>query len=342
MLLVDTAALLAATPVPGNRKLLLGCYAVLVAAMFVGTRRGYWRGPLRQLAPTLALVVAGPAAWLWGAAFGHWALKATLAPWLLRGLLGGLLLGAVVWLAAFALLWRFGRTRFPNHLGEAENPVLGALVGCWTAILWTSAGFLLLCAAAAVGQFWLDNTHGGSSASGGFARTAVTQLVRVKNSLAMIHGCGWLQNWNPLPRKVRRTLEKGILVVNTPGAQRRLSRLQPIRAIATHPAFFPLRENEEIRDLAFRKRDVEGLLSHPLVLRMLADEDFQRLLAGMDLEEFFDEALAGANHAEPAPAAAHEAREAAVEAVSSPLPSAPPPSPPGTPPAHPPSPPAHP
>jgi uncharacterized membrane protein (GlpM family) len=288
MSLVETAALLASTPIPGDRKMLLGCFAVLVAAMFAGTRRGYWRGPLRQLAPTFALLVAGAVAWLCGAAFGHWALKTTLVPWLLRGLIGALLLGAVVWLAVFAFAWRFGRSRFPNHLGEAESPVLGALVGCWTAILWTTAGFLLLCAAAAVGQFWLNNTHGES----GPVRTAVTQLVRVKNSLALVRGCGWLRNWNPLPRKVRRTLEKGILVVNTPGAQRRLSRLQPVRALATHPAFFPLRENEEIRELAFRKRDVEGLLAHPLVLRMLADEDFQRLLAGVDLEAFFDEALA--------------------------------------------------
>ena len=295
MTLTATAALFAAAPIHGSKTVLLGCFAVLIGTMIVGTRHGYWRGPVRQLAPTIALVIAIFVAWLGGAAFGHSLFKASVVPWLLRGMSGMLLLGLMVWLVAFGLLWRFGRSRFPNHLGESENPVIGAFVGCWTAILWTFAFFLLVCAVAALGQFWLNN----SQSEGGLVRGSVEKLVRLKNSLALVRGCAWLENWNPLPGKTRQTLEKGILVVNTPGAQRHLSRLQPIRAIATHPAFFPLSENEEIRNLAFCKRDVEGLLSHPLVLQMLADDDFQSQIAKIDLAALFDEALEAARHAIP-------------------------------------------
>ncbi|MDR0535086.1 MAG: CvpA family protein [Puniceicoccales bacterium] len=293
MTLPAVAVFFAAAPVPGSHKVLLGCFLVVVAAMFAGTRKGYWRGPLRQLTPTIALLVASVLAWMAGPAFGHSLLRTTAVPWLLRGVAGMGLLGAIVFLAAFALLWRIGRSRHTNHIGETDNPVLGALVGCWTALLWSAAVFLSACAAASVGEFWLADA--GGTASGWTPAHAVARnLSRMKNSLALARGLGWLRHWNPLPGKTRRTLEKGMLVLSTPKAVRQLSRMQAVRAIATHPAFYPLRDNPEIRRLALETRDIEGLLAHPLVTRMLADESFQRLLADVDLETLFTSALSAA------------------------------------------------
>jgi hypothetical protein len=279
--------------------------AGMLAAMILGTRRGYWRGPLRQLAPTLSLLVALPGARFFGVAFGHWILKGTLVPWLLRGLAGMLLLGSVLWLVSLALLWRFGRPRSPNPLGEAENPVLGAVVGCWTAILWSVTGFLFLAAGGAIAQFWLDNTP---PAQGGVVRPALVHLVRVKNSLALLDRAAWLRQWNPLPARARRTLEKGVRVFNTPDALARLKEIPSVRAIATEEAFYPLLRNPEILGLVAR-RDIEALVAHPLVLKLLADESFQQRLADIDLEKLLDEALAPPpQHPRPAPAVASPAQ----------------------------------
>lgn len=284
-----TAGLAAVLAVPGSRTVLAGCWLVLVVIMWASAWRGYWSGPVRQLAPTVALLVAAGGAWLVGPDIGHWVLKNSMVPWLLRGLTGMLLLGSVLWLVVFAVLWRLGRNRFPSKTGEAENPVLGAVVGCWIGVLWSGVLFLVLAALGAGAQFWLELTD---RAPPSMVRSGLTKLVVVKNSLAMVNGAGWLNKWNPLPDRTRRVMEKSLKVLNTPGALSRLQRLREIQSIATHPAFYPLTQDPEIRDLVLR-RDVEGLFSHPAVLRLLSDDDFQRQLARIDLERLLDEAILG-------------------------------------------------
>ncbi|MDR1498390.1 MAG: CvpA family protein [Puniceicoccales bacterium] len=286
----DFTTILATVTVHGDKRVLLACATAALIAMIVGTRRGYWRGPIRQLAPTLALLVALPGAWLGGVAFGHWALGNTLVPWLLRGPVGMLLLGCVLWLAALALLWHFGRPRTANALGETDNPVLGAFVGCWTAILWSAAGFLLLATTGAIAQFWLDNTP---QTQNSIARPVLTQLVRIKNSLALLNHLAWLRHWNPLPTRISRTIEKGIRILNTPDAFTRLKKIPTIRAIATEATFYPLLQNPEILKLA-ANHDIEALIAHPLILKLLADEALQQKLADIDFEKLFDDVLAAA------------------------------------------------
>lgn len=287
--ILSPCPLAAATSIPGSRGLLALCLLGMLVAMYAGAWRGYWSGPIRQLAPTLALGVAALGAWLFGPELGHWVLKSTMVPWLLRGLAGMALTGSILWLGAFAVLWRLGRNKFPSKTGEAESPVLGAVIGCWTGILWSAVAFLLLAAGGAAAQFWLENT---SNAPPSLGRTALIKLVATKNSLALINGAQWLETWNPLPDHTRRLFEKGLLVLNTPGAMSRLQDLPEIRSIATHPSFYPLTQDPEIRLLVVR-RDIERLVSHPAVLRLMSDDDFQRLVASTNLERLFDQALLG-------------------------------------------------
>jgi hypothetical protein len=278
--------------------------------MYAGAWHGYWSGPIRQLAPTIALIIAVTGAWLMGPEFGHWILHGSFVPWLMRGLVGMLLLGSVFWLIAFAVLWRIGRNKFPNPTGESENPVLGAVVGCWTGLLWSIVGFLLLSAVGAIAQFWLENT---GNAPPSFGRRALNKLVVVKNSLALVNGAAWLETWNPLPHHTHKLIEKGLRVLNTPGAMSRLQNLQQIRGIATHPSFYPLTQDPEIRALIVQ-RNVEKLVSHPAVWQLLSDDEFQQLVASTDLEKLFDEALAGANTTAQPPAPAQIQPAAALPA----------------------------
>ncbi|MDR1816672.1 MAG: hypothetical protein LBR07_00480 [Puniceicoccales bacterium] len=295
----------AAHPVPGSKTILIACWLGWIVAMTLGARQGYHRGPVRQLAPALALVAAVAGAWFFGAETGHSLLKHTGLPWVLRGPAGMLLTGAVLWLVVFSIVWRVGRNRLANALGEAEHPVAGTVVGCWTGMFAYAALVLGVCAAGAVGQFWLDTSGAGES----FKADVIRWPVRVKNSLARQNGLGWLARWNPMPARTRRTLEKGALVVRTNGALEALRDLPAVRAIGTDPAFYPLTRDEEIRRLV-RERDVDGLVSHPLVLRLVGDDDFQRRLTEVDLEALFDEALTNA----AAGAAARAARRARLNA----------------------------
>ena len=283
------SGLAATVIIPGSRTVLLVCWLVMVVIMWVGAWRGYWSGPVRQLAPTIVLVIAMFGAWAAGPDFGHWVLKSTMVPWLLRGLLGMLLLGSVLWLISFAVLWRLGRNRFPSKTGESENPVLGAVVGCWMGVLWSGVLFLAVAALGAAAQFWLELTDRAPPSMG---RAVLMKLVVVKNSLAMVNGAEGLLRWNPLPDRTKRLMEKSLKVLNTPGALTRLQHLQEIQSIATHPAFYPLTQDPEIRQLVLQ-RNVEGLFSHPAVLRLLSDDDFQRHLATVDLERLLDQAILG-------------------------------------------------
>jgi hypothetical protein len=276
-----------AASIPGNVVVLGGCLAGMLVAMFTGARHGYWNGALRQIAPTVALVIASFVAWAGGPSFGHVALRGTTVPWLLRGLSGMLIIGCIVWLIAFSILWRIGRNRTPNPTGEVERPVLGAIAGCWTGIAWSMTAFLIIAALGSFAQFWLTNTP---TPPGNFARPVLVNLVRVKNSLALVKRLSWLEAWNPMPAKTQRTLEKGMRVLNSPATFARLRHLEPVRAIASHPAFYPLMQNTEIWQI-IAAHDVEKLVTHPAILHLIADDDFQRMLSQVDLEELFTKAL---------------------------------------------------
>jgi uncharacterized membrane protein required for colicin V production len=283
----------------GSIRVLGAVGVVFLLFMFDGASKGYSRGPVRQLATLLALAAAAGGAWLWGAPFGHWALKLAGVPLLLRAVGGTLILFSVLWLFLLAVLWSFGKPQ-TNDLGETDSPVLGAVVGCWTGILWGAAAALAFAAAGAFAQYWLDI----SPNAGAFKRGALRRLVLVKNSLALYPHAGGLRTWNPLPARTRRTFEKAIRLFNTPGGAMRLQRAEAVRAFLTEPAIYPLTQDPEIYRLIIT-RDIEGLLAHPRIRQLLADDIAQRrileLLDRADIEAMLDEALPAAAKS-PAPA----------------------------------------
>ena len=113
---------------------------VLALLMVRGAWRGYRRGPMRQLAGPVALATGQLVGWLFGSDLGHACLQGTSYPWVLRGFTGVVVLTCLTGLACYALFWRLGRQ--PEGQTEAESPVLGSLVGCWTGLL-----YFLICVA---------------------------------------------------------------------------------------------------------------------------------------------------------------------------------------------------
>ncbi len=291
--LSPTLAFTAAPQLPGSRLVLACLLGGMFCMMWGGARYGYWNGPIRQIAPTIALLIAGVCAWAFGAELGYAFFKHTFIPWLLRGFAGIVFSFGVIWLAACAVLWRIGRNRSPNPTGECQNPILGAIVGCWTGILWSVCCFFIIGVIGSVAQLWIDNTP---LAPASLGRTVLEKLVVAKNSVALINGAEWLETWSPLPERAKRLMEKALRVLNTPGAMSRLQNLEQVRNIATNPAFYPITQDKEIQNLIIN-RDVEKLASHPAILRLLADDEFQQRIAATNLEQLFDEALEQAENA---------------------------------------------
>lgn len=250
---------------------------LLLGLLIQGTWGGYRRGPVRQLAGLIALILAGLVGWLAGPPLGLAVLADSSVPWLLREPAGMLGLGLVVWLVALAWLWRVGRR--PKGAEEAENPVLGAVVGCWTGLLNAAVLLLLLAAWAGWTEMLTDNAerHHWS--------------VRARDDLASLPGGEWLNGATPWPESWQRIVRKARRVLANPEASHRLMEQDPIRALAAHPTFYTAWGDPEVKRL-LREGRLADALGHPKVKPLLNDEEFQRKLLNVNLEVSLDKALA--------------------------------------------------
>lgn len=268
----------------GDTVILGGLFLALAVAMTIGAARGQKRGPIRALASLIAMACSLLAAWLGGGSLGRKLFEGTRFPWILREPAGTVLLAAFVWLLVFGWLWWRGRSKNPS--GEPEQPVTGAIVGCWVGIAWFSLGLTLLMSLAGLGETF-------SSLKTGKSPPALLRWpVRVKNALLANPGTSPLARIDLVPERTKRLLHKVLQVLNDPKAFRRLQCDEAVRAIAAHPAFYPLINDPEIKELVGR-HDAVGLLSHPRVISLLEDESFRQRVAETDLESILDRALAG-------------------------------------------------
>lgn len=246
----------------------------LVAAMTLGARSGYHRGPLRQLAAPLAAIGAlAVAAWV-GPDLGHAWLGELGVPWILRGPAGFLLAAALLWLVLLAILWRAGRPL--AETGESESPVMGAMVGCWT------GGLAWLTVMTSWGQHaaWERELR----------PAAAAEPTGALAEIAALPGLGWLGAMEAWPEKPREIIRTGRRVLADAAANRRLMENPRVRALASHPAFYTAWGDPEVKRLT-RAGDYLALLDHPKVRLLLADEGFQRELAAFDLLGALKQAL---------------------------------------------------
>lgn len=251
--------------------------AILAALMIRGAWRGYRRGPLRQLAGPAALTVGQLSGWIFGGDLGHALLQGTAYPWMLRGITGVVGLACLSGLLSYALLWRLGRT--PEGQDEAESPVLGALVGCWTGALY----FLLLVGIiASVASVYDLLARPGAPAS--------HWTVAVRDELSATPLTRELKDWSPIPDKQRTLILQTRRLMADPEARRRLMAQPEIRALAAHPTLYQAWEDKKVREL-LNNNDLSGFIDHPKVRAVLADEVLQKEADRVDLSKVIDRAL---------------------------------------------------
>ena len=209
--------------------------ALLAALMVRGAWRGYRRGPLRQLAGPAALTVGQLGGWLFGGDLGHALLQGTSYPWMLRGITGVVGLACVAGLLTYALLWRLGR--LPEGQDEAESPVLGALVGCWTGALYF---VLLVGILASVASVYDLLARPGSPAR--------HWTVELRDELAVTPLTRELKEWSPIPDEQRTLIRQTRRLMADPEARRRLMAQPEIRALAAHPTHNQAWEDKNVSD----------------------------------------------------------------------------------------------
>lgn len=252
--------------------------AVLAGMMVAGAAAGHRRGPGRQLAAPAAGALALLVGWLAGPAAGHAVLGTVGVPWIFRAGAGILLVFLVTWLAALALLWRMGKPTSAS--GEADRPVLGTMVGCWTGML----GWLAIWVAWGSVDAWQRELSGPGQAE----RRPTGAVAEV----AGLPGMGWLGELPAWPESAARVVRLSRQVMADPAKSRRLMADPRIRALASHPSFYPAWGDPEVKRLAQQGR-YWTLLQHPKVQPLLEDEGFQRELAALDIEDALGKALRG-------------------------------------------------
>jgi hypothetical protein len=250
---------------------------ILAALMIRGAWRGYRRGPLRQLAGPAALTIGQLSGWVFGGDLGHALLQGTSYPWMLRGFTGVVGLACGTGLLCYALLWRLGRT--PEGQDEAESPVLGALVGCWTGALY----FLLLVGllASVASVYDLVGRPGDQTSH---------WTVALRDELAATPLTRELKGWSPIPDKQRTLILQTRRLMADPEARRRLMVQPEIRALGAHPTLYQAWQDKEVREL-LNSKDLGGFLDHPKVRAVLADEVLQREAERVDLTKVIERAL---------------------------------------------------
>ncbi len=249
---------------------------LMLALMVRGAWRGYRRGPLRQLAGPVALTAGLGAAWGFGPEAGHAALQGTDFPWLLRGAAGMCLLGTLTGLLTYSLCWWLGRR--PEGSDEAESPVAGAFVGCWTGLMYFALLVLILFSWASV-----QEALQGPEEKPAWCVTLRDELV--DSGLA-----SELRGWSPIPDRHRLLISRTRKVIADPVARRRLMAMPEIRALAAHPTVYQAWQDKDVRK-ALNENDLNSLLDNPKVRAALVDEALQREMLKADLAGLMGKAL---------------------------------------------------
>ena len=269
------------TPPPDVSWITAIAVFLLIILMARGAWRGYKRGPLRQLAGPFALTIGLIAGWLVGRECGHNLFHGTSYPWLLRGATGVVLVSCATGILVYGMSWWLGKR--PEGMDEAESPILGSIVGCWTGLLYFSFLVLIITTWASLREL-----------ISGPEAAEQSWVVQTRNDLADTPVTAWLKTWSPLPDKQSHLIRQLRQLMGNPEARKRLINTPEIRALAAYPSLYQALEDKKVREL-LNNKDLSGLMDNDKVRAVMADEQLQQQADGVDLAALMRRAL------EPAP-----------------------------------------
>lgn len=246
--------------------------------MIRGAWRGYRRGPLRQCAGPFSLTLGLLLGWHYGREFGFWILEETSFPWLLRGFIGSLFLSCATGLSLYGFIWWLGKKSPKSE--EAESPVFGSMVGCWTGILYFLILFLLTTTLATVVELWEPNP-----------KNRPNWVVSLRDDLASTPYTSWIKSWSPLPERTQRLIQGIRYLAQTPEARVKLAKNPKIIEVSHYPSLKGAIEDENVIKL-LNENNLSEFIAHPKVQAILADESLQRKIAQLEVENLILEALA--------------------------------------------------
>ena len=259
----------------------------LACGVLFGAWRGFRRGPFRVAVSFAGLLLSGALALWIGESVGELLWDGSSVPWVLREFLGALVVFSVLMTSLHLWLWWRGRSGGPG--AKVDRPWLGAGLGGALGFFWFMLALLVGLALASACELLAD------SSGDRRIRARLERVLIVRRTLAENPWTAPLGRLDLLPEKFRRVVPKVFAVLRDRDAFQRLQSDERLRALAAHPAFYPLVKDSTVSDLV-KRRDFHGLLSHPKVVALLADDDFQRRLLASDYESMLDRALAGDVH----------------------------------------------
>lgn len=285
-------------------------FSLAIVIILLEMLRGWRLGLMRQSVRIVA-VLAGYACAIYAGASVLPLMRAVLKmPDALLSMLGG----AILALLAYAIIAAFGTILF-KRTSEHENPALrivwgstGAILGIFFGLFFVwlvFAGIRLIgSVAAAEGDANRPRTNemlmpvwnrplqirGRSPAPEAPANELATTFAQMKKSLEGGSIGGALQEVDPLPPAIYRTLEKvGVVASNVESAQRFLS-FPGARQIGENPKIVDLRTDPKIADLVKRGRFFE-LLQNQKLIDAANDPTLREKIRRFDLEPALDYAM---------------------------------------------------
>jgi hypothetical protein len=180
-------------------------------------------------------------------------------------------------LVCYTLAWWLGKR--PEGQDEAESPISGSLVGCWTGALYFAILVVILASIASI--YDLIDSPGQAQRN---------WVIQTRNELAATTLTAKLKTWSPIPTKQRKLISQVRQLMADPEARKRLMAMPEMRALAAHPTVYQAWEDKKVREL-LNNNDLSGFIDHPKVRAILADEDLQKQADSIDLPGIVDRSL---------------------------------------------------
>ncbi len=274
-------------------------YALGIAALMIVLLKAWqgWRlGLVRQVVGLVALAVAAGVGYFCAGAAGGLLSAVVPVPEQVLAVVGGLLLGFVVYLAitiVSAVLFKKTSDQGVT-LVRVGYGLAGAAIGAVYGLVLVGAFALGLRLLGSVAETKLGiekNAHFGGGKAGKRDPLA-SRLAAIKEAIEESPGGVIVRAVDPLPENAYSTLTKLAKLVSNSRSIERFMSFPEVRPVMEHPKVVALLSDPEVNK-ALSERRYLSLLSNPRLVAAADDAEVSKRLRSIDLEKALDHALQG-------------------------------------------------